>query len=202
MAANATQLLLGTSQLVSAYSSVEAAKSSADALRLRGEADKFVYDTNARVSEMQAQDALQRGDKAVTQVKRQVRQTVGAQRAALAAQGVDVNEGSAVDLQAETAGFGALDALTIKNNAYREAWGYKTQALQSSLRGELALSSSRVQANNTILTGGLNALSYGLKAGAYFSAMGGGRKDDSSSLAPEWSSGQVDYYPGQGGNIA
>jgi hypothetical protein len=53
---------------------------------------------------------------------------VGAQRAGIAAGNIDVGYGSAVDVQADAAFLGELDALTIKTNAAREAWGYTVEA--------------------------------------------------------------------------
>lgn len=58
------------------------------------------------------------------------KQAIGTQRTALAANGVDVNSGSASQLQDDTAMLGELDALTIQNNAAREAYGYRVQATQ------------------------------------------------------------------------
>lgn len=49
----------------------------------------------------------------------------GKQRAALASQGGDVTDGSAVDIIGDTARAGTVDALTIRSNAARQAWGYE-----------------------------------------------------------------------------
>ena len=64
------------------------------------------------------------------------KQLIGRQRAVLAANGVDVNEGSAVDIQVDTAGIGKLDELTIRSNAAREALGYRYQAYNARVAGE------------------------------------------------------------------
>lgn len=49
------------------------------------------------------------------------------QRAALAAQGGDVNSGTNLDLVSDTARAGATDANTIRNNAAWKAYGYRVQ---------------------------------------------------------------------------
>lgn len=91
---------------------------------------------------------------------------IGEQRVALAQQGIDINTGSAGDIQSETDAISHQDAETIKNNAWREAWGFKTQAAEDRGRGKMALATGRATAFNTMLTGGLNAASQFASAGA------------------------------------
>ncbi len=55
-------------------------------------------------------------------------QLEGAQRAALASQGGDVDSGSPLDIQADTARAGYIDAATIRNNAALKAYNYGIQA--------------------------------------------------------------------------
>lgn len=54
-------------------------------------------------------------------------QVYGAQRAALAANGIDLGEGSATDVLTTTKYMGERDALTIRDNASRTAWAYEQQ---------------------------------------------------------------------------
>ena len=53
---------------------------------------------------------------------------LGAQRAALASQGGDVNSGSPLDIQSDTARAGEFDARTIRSNAALRAYGLRLQA--------------------------------------------------------------------------
>ena len=55
-------------------------------------------------------------------------QLIGSQRAALASQGGDVDSGSPLDIQSDTARAGEFDAQTIRNNAAQQAYGYRLQA--------------------------------------------------------------------------
>jgi hypothetical protein len=48
-----------------------------------------------------------------------------------------------------------MDALTVKMNAYREAWGYKVQAAGLSARAQFAQTAGQYQAGASILTGTL-----------------------------------------------
>jgi hypothetical protein len=113
---------------------------------------------NARFSELQEADAKDRGVRDAARVRGRVRQVRGSQRAALAAQGIDINSGSARDVQTDTETLGALDELTVRNNAWREAWGYKTQALNYRMEGQMAYKAGQSAANKSLLTGGLKAL--------------------------------------------
>lgn len=60
---------------------------------------------------------------------RRVRATIGAQRAALAANGLLLDEGSAADLQDDTASLGQMALTEIRNNSARQASGYRIQGL-------------------------------------------------------------------------
>lgn len=95
-------------------------------------------DFNASVSELQANDALDRGDQRAAQFRSQVRGAIGSTRATQAAGNIDVNFGSTVDVQADEAFLGALDESTIKQNAIREAWGYTVQGFNYREQGRIA----------------------------------------------------------------
>lgn len=114
--------------------------------------DKMLH-RNADIADLQAKDAIQRGAIDQKKMRRQTEQVIGKQRVNMAAQGVDINKGSAVDVVADAAYLGELDALTIKNNAAKEAWGYKTQADDLRYRGRLAKKEGEMGAFNTILGG-------------------------------------------------
>lgn len=145
------------SAAASVFGSFYQARAQASAQRIQGLYEKQIYETNARLAELQAQDAIRRGEEEAEEYKRRVRQVIGAQRAAFGAQGVDVSFGSPLDIQEETAQLGALDALMIKNNAWREAWGYRVQALDYRRRGELSFLQAKQKSRQTLLTGGLQA---------------------------------------------
>lgn len=116
-----------------------------------GKETKGIYDRNAQLAELQAQDAIERGQVEETKSRRQTEQVIGRQRVSLAAQGVDINKGSALDVQADAAYLGELDALTIRNNAAKEAWGYRVQAQDYRYRGKVAQREGQFGAFKTIL---------------------------------------------------
>jgi len=132
MAFTTAMLVMGiASMATSTYGQVRAgraAKRAGQAQQQVAESEAQLSDYNAQVAELQAQDAVTRGAEKESRFRTQVRGLIGSQRAGFAGAGVDVGYGSAADVQADAAFLGELDALTIKNNAAREAWGYQVQA--------------------------------------------------------------------------
>jgi hypothetical protein len=108
---------------------------------------------NAGYKEMAAQDAEKRGAVQADQYRRQVGQLIGSQRSGFAANGIDVNSGTAAEIQDDTAAFGEFDALTIANNAAREAWGYRVGAENDRLNARMAQSNAKGAAAGSILGG-------------------------------------------------
>jgi hypothetical protein len=165
---------------VSALSTGATAYTTAQAQKSAGAYQKQIADTNARLSEIQANDAITRGEKQATDIKTQTRKLIGAQRAALASQGLDLKDGNAADIQEETASLGAMDAMTVRNNAWREAWGYKVQANNYTGAGQMAQITAKNQANSTILTGGMSMINTAARASYY------GQKSKSTDTVPKY----------------
>lgn len=177
-------VIAGVGMAISAYSKWKAGK----AAKEQGEAAKRaaykqaeLIDFNAHVADLQAKDAVERGAEEESRFRTSVRGMIGSQRAGIAAGNVDVGFGSAVDVQADAAHLGELDALTIRTNAAREAWGYKVEAVDLRARakitreeginmeraGKVAQSSHRIDAIGGIATGAGNLLAqrYGMGGG-------------------------------------
>lgn len=144
MAAATSTILIGlvaagtATQVVGAWKSGTAAKKAGEAQRRVAESQAELLDYNASVADLQAQDAIDRGRLDENRYRSQIRGLIGSQRAGYAAQGVSVAEGSPADVQADTAFLGELDALTLRQNAMREAWGYQVQAYDTRGRAEIA----------------------------------------------------------------
>lgn len=103
-----------------------------------------VAQRNKQVLEYQAQDRAEQGQLQEEQHRQKVRQLMGTQRAALSASGVTLDDGSAVDLMADTAAIGEMDAQTIKSNTAKDLWAIRNQ--QQSLDAESTLLMSRGKA--------------------------------------------------------
>ena len=118
-----------------------------------GNAAKRAGDFNANILEQQAGDAVVRGREEESRFRTQVRSLIGSQRAGFAGQGVDVNSGSAREVQQDAARLGELDALQIRANAQREAWGFNMDAENARMGGQAAQSAGRWGAAATVTTG-------------------------------------------------
>ena len=127
--AQASLGLQGISAIVSvmgAYGSVAAQKR-----QLQSQAE--MARINAQLAEQSAQSALLAGQR---QEQRSLLTTAGlksTQRAAFAANGIDLGEGSAARVLTSTDVMGEIDRNTIAANAVRDAWGYRTQGVNLSL---------------------------------------------------------------------
>lgn len=127
--------------------------------RNQGKADQATAEHNAKLGALQADDALARGGIEEDRYRRQIAQIAGAQRAEIGNRNV-ATSGTALDLLSDTAMIGEEDALTIRNEAAREAWGYRNQADESRRWGKNARRNANAQAGSTLLTSGAQA--YGL----------------------------------------
>ena len=94
---------------------------------LKGQAE--VSEINARIAELGAQSALNQGQRQVGALTLKAGQLKSGQRAAMAANGIDLGVGSAAEIQASTDIMKDIDASTLTANAMRSAWGYRTQAV-------------------------------------------------------------------------
>ena len=112
-----------------------------------------VAQNNAKIAQQNATWAAQQGETQAATQEAKTRATVGAEKAAQAASGIDVNSGSAVDVRSSAAALGELNALTVRSNAARQAYGYQTQAASDT--GQAALDKS--QASSASEAGFLNA---------------------------------------------
>lgn len=83
---------------------------------------------NARIAERGAQSVLDQGQRQIGQLTLRAGQLKSSQRAALAANGIDLGVGNAAEIQASTDIMKEIDKNTLEANAVRSAWGYRTQA--------------------------------------------------------------------------
>lgn len=95
-----------------------------------------VADNNAKIADYQARTEQQIGVQQEQAQQLKTANLFGAQRAAMAANGIDLGQGSATDILTGTQFMGERDALTIRDNAARRAWGYNVSA--QNYRGEAA----------------------------------------------------------------
>lgn len=139
-----------------------------------------IAQNNAQIAGWQAEDALARGGRDANRSRMRTRQVKGSQRAALAANGVDLGVGSALQILSDTDFFGEIDANTIKDNAAREAWALRNQA--ANFTSESALLRSRSDAESPWMAAGTSLLtSAGRVAGNWYGSGAGGSRGDGLS---------------------
>lgn len=155
--------------LVSTVSDMSNAVWQAIALSSIRDYQKQQLQFNQKLSLLAAQDAIIRGRKNADQIRQRGAKIRGAQVAAYAEQGVDVNYGTPAARQAETTQLAGADAIELENNAWREAFGFKTQAISYEAAQGYADAQYKAQLGQTIATAGSKVggtlLNYGLGAG-------------------------------------
>lgn len=114
---------------------------------------------NAQIAGWQAEDATKRGAIEEQRQRLATAKLRGSQRAGMASNGIEISSGSPLDVLMDTAQLGELDALTIRSNAEREAYGLRTQqsnlTAQSGLTrmaGRDAQQASYISAGSTLLS--------------------------------------------------
>jgi hypothetical protein len=155
IALGASLALSAVGAATTAYGQVQAGKAA------EGQANyqAAVGRNNAIIAERQARDSEERGAADELAQRRQTAAILGKQRAGMAANGVDLSSGSPLDILGDTAAFGELDALTVRSNAAREAYGYRNQGAQftsdaaaTTIAGKNSRKASYIGAGSTLLT--------------------------------------------------
>lgn len=113
----------GAGAVVGAMGALDSAEANAGAAAYQA----GVARNNQILMDQNAAYALQAGRVAEQNQRQRTKSTIGAQRAQMAANGVALDSGSPLRLQTDTAALGELDALTVRNNALRQAINYRQQ---------------------------------------------------------------------------
>lgn len=142
---------LTTAQMISLGLSAAGAVTSAVGAYQQAKVASDVAARNAKIADMQAEDALRRGEDEAAEVRRRAAATKSSQRVALAAKGLDLTYGTAADLQDQTDFFGESDAATVRTNARKEAWNRRSQS--ATFQAEALSYSPWLSAGSTLLTG-------------------------------------------------
>ena len=134
-----------------------------------GQAKQYRYQAridqqNAALSNEQAQDSIATTNLEAQRRYRELAQTKGGQQAAMAANGVDLNFGSAVDVQRDTAMIGAEDATQIYKSGNERtrgfetnAWNYRSNAAANRAKAKGAITGAVFGALSTALGGASQA---------------------------------------------
>lgn len=121
------------SGVVGAMGSIMGAMASSSAAKYNSE----IAQRNADVAKQNATWAGQAGEQQAAMEEQKTRARVGGIITAQAANNIDVNSGSALDVRSSAASLGELSALTIRSNAAKESYGYLNQAWSSEAQSNL-----------------------------------------------------------------
>ena len=121
-------VLVATAITSAVMQGVQAAQA-ADAAKQAANYNAQVANNNAIIDAQQRSSTLQQGEVEAQKSMRDQAQMIGAQRAQMSANGIDITQGSAQDMLASTKFLGGIDVNTIQSNAARQAWGYSVQGM-------------------------------------------------------------------------
>lgn len=123
---------------VAAYGAIQSSDASSNAASYQAQ----VSANNAQIAQQNATYATAAGEAQVTQSQLKTAATIGGIRGAEAASGLDVNTGSNEDVQSSAKELGELDALSIRNSAAKQAYGYQVQSTSDVAQGQLQTASA------------------------------------------------------------
>jgi len=106
---------------------------------------------NQIIADRQAEDTLKRGEIAANAQRLKAQQFASRQFVTMAGQGVDVTNGSSVNLLADTAELGQFDAEKIKGNARQASYEQRVQGYNAGTQAGLYDAQARAQ--NPLLAG-------------------------------------------------
>lgn len=156
LASVAAPVLQGVGSMATMYGANMKAQGQIQAATGEAQAALFnseIATANAGIATQNATMVGQAGDAQAGISEQQTRAQVGAIKVNQAAAGVDVNSGSAVDVRNSASGVGMLNALTIRSNAAKQAYGFQTQAASDTAQSKLDVA----QAGNDIKAGNVAA---------------------------------------------
>lgn len=168
---------------------VAAAAYSAYSSYQQGKAQEDMYEYQQDVQEYNAALERQNAEYQARKHRKDVQRLLASQRAHLSASGLDISMGSPLELMADTAYEGEMDAQEIIYAGEMRATGLQHQADLSGFQGKVAYWSGKQKAYGTLLSGAASGASMG--AASY----GGGAQTTQSGSV---SQGTQTYSPNAG----
>jgi hypothetical protein len=141
-----TTILMATSLAMTAVGGITQARAQSAAGQAQADAAKYqaqVAKNNSIMAERAAQDALARGAAAEAQQRARGRLVMGSQKTKFAANGIDLASETVEDVAASQGGLNELDALTVRENAAREAYGFRVEGSNYSSQADLLRSQAQ-----------------------------------------------------------
>lgn len=140
---------------------------------------------NAEIAQRNADTERQTGIEEARLQRMKTLQAVGSQQAAMAANGMDITQGTSLDIIEDTAAMGELDALQIQTNYERKALAYEQQAnnfqneaTMDIYAGKNAYSAGKMKA----ISAGIGGLGDALSVSGKWFGFGGSGSDSKSVI--------------------
>lgn len=121
----------------------------AELIRKQGDLANRIAEMNAQYAEQDAWNAEVDGFGQVARYEHQIDDVLADQKATYAAKNVDINFGTAKEVQKETKLTGFLNTLDIKNQAHEKAMGYTREARNIRLQGAMNQGQTALRASAT-----------------------------------------------------
>lgn len=141
--------ILAISTAVSAYGMYEGAKAQSQSAKYQSQ----VAASNADIATQQATWAGEEGVQNAAKSQTNTMAKAGGSLAAQGASGVSIDSGSFGDVQQGISQVGLQDAMTIRSNAARQAYGYQTQSVSDKGQSE----ADKAAAHNDMAAGVIGA---------------------------------------------
>ena len=154
MGASASTAVAAGLATTSAATALAAGGISAYGQYQQGQVAKQVGRNNQQMAEYAATDALRRGEEDAIKVRQRASMVKGAQRASMAAKGLDLGVGTAAELQDQTDFFGETDMATARSNAARDAWSARAGGRNARAQGDASSSQATTGSFGTLLSTG------------------------------------------------
>lgn len=146
----------------------------ADITRKNGDLQYDIADMNAKFAELDAFNSIATGQGTAAKYATTVNQTQAADKAAYASEGVDVNYGTAKNVESDNRVAGLNNTLQIQRQAQNQAVGFQTQAINIRLGGHMTQLQSNLNAASQESSGIMKAISTGVAGYAYGESTGKG----------------------------
>lgn len=127
--------------------------SDSNAIKQQTEFSKDQLLLNQQVAEIQSKQAEEVGQFEASVSENRTASIVGEQKVSQASSGIDVNTGTAKQVQEQTAEVGAKDVQEIHNNAAMSAWGFKVKSLNLGSEATQAGLAGNTRANASLFSG-------------------------------------------------
>ena len=129
--------------------------------------NKHAAEYNSDIETKKAKDAANIGANEAADIRARTRKLIASQVESGAMSGVDVNYGSTLGLLVDTAGIGEKEALTVMNNAQRQAWGHTAQSQLDQFEAKQAGRARTLNTFGSAISGASSVYSTGAKSGLW-----------------------------------